>query len=1205
MFINLLNFELRQQFRSGTLIAAAAFFGFAGFMLTMNAVKFPNVYINSPYSIAYHICIVSKGLIFLMTLQCAATLMREIDFRMDGIVYSTPVTKSHYLLTRLLGVLTATFLAFSCFVAGTLLGTMLVNADPSQLGPFHWSHYMVPLMTIALPNAVFCLSVLALLTVSTQNRIVIYLGGLLLFVLYFLAAVYTNAPWIAGSIPADAEKMALAGLIDPLGTSAFMEQSRYWNTVDRNTLTVSLEGTFLYNRMLWTAISIVLMAITWRLYHFRQPRERRPHKTEPATNAPGNSSYVTVPVHEGHNRLAFFSRIRQETAFTIKGLPFLMMLVIWEFVLIMELIPSLQYGIMGSPTYPVTGKILTYILEIVSFFGAVTVIFFSSEMMDRDRSSGFYHILDATPVSNAVLLSSKIAALSIIPFLLITAAILAGMMLQVSAGYYHLEIPVYMSAYYYAGLPLMLIGVLAIFVQTLVTNRYLAMLITAVIVFITGSTVGSIVGFEHPLQLFAERLLVPYSDFIGFGNFGRAFHWRMFYWGSIVFFLIIMIYGGWRRGELSPRARWRRLLLLSRKPTAIIGLLAIAGAGFSATIIQSDINGQFMTRNQQRAWSAAYETTWKPRSIQPQPVISDVDLTVDLYPSQQRYAIAGTYQITNANNHPLTEAFIGLHQDAQLHQIEISGGQMTEIDEKFRHYSLVFDPPLQPAEIRDVHFETSVQRSGFLPINPFNVIIENGSFIRLSRYVPFFGYAEDFELTNPDRRRSYGLPEQSPIAPLVPRQERRADGRANRDINLAMTVTTEAGQTVVATGKQIRNWQEDGRNCFRFQSTKKIPNRYAISSARYANRKTTYRDIEIEVLYHPGHEANAGRILTAAKDALDYCQEHFTPYQYEQLRFAEISSLTDAIGATSYPATLYFVEDRGFLADLRDSTVVDFVYKMVAHETSHQWWGGQMNPRYQEGERLLVETLAAHSESQIYRRAYGEALFYQSLQNEADRYFANRSFTTERPLYKIDGPQNSHVYYHKGALAMAALTHYLGEEAVNRALQKLLHIARSEREPPTSLDLLDGLRNIAADSLRQQIDDWLTKIVIYDLRCDSVKTTHQADGRYRNDIYVSVARFEEDGNGHQVETAIDEWLEIAITSADAESDGTVNDQRMLFKQRMTSGKNHFEIISTSAPAQVIIDPWMLFPDPNHVDNRKSITLTAREQPLEETIIDGK
>ena len=74
-------------------------------------------------------------------------------------------------------------------------------------------------------------------------------------------------------------------------------------------------------------------------------------------------------------------------------------------------------------------------------------------------------------------------------------------------------------------------------------------------------------------------------------------------------------------------------------------------------------------------------------------------------------------------------------------------------------------------------------------------------------------------------------------------------------------------------------------------------------------------------------------MLKAMRDALSYASNEFGPYQHEVARIIEFPRYRRF--AQSFPGTMPYSEAIGFITDLRDTSRIDMVYYVVAHEVAH------------------------------------------------------------------------------------------------------------------------------------------------------------------------------------------------------------------------------------------------------------------------------
>jgi uncharacterized protein YihD (DUF1040 family) len=218
---------------------------------------------------------------------------------------------------------------------------------------------------------------------------------------------------------------------------------------------------------------------------------------------------------------------------------------------------------------------------------------------------------------------------------------------------------------------------------------------------------------------------------------------------------------------------------------------------------------------------------------------------------------------------------------------------------------------------------------------------------------------------------------------------------------------------------------------------------------------------------------------------------------------------------------------------------------------------------------------------------YGTHMMRKFLKYELDRYLAGRGGEAieEMPLYRVENQQ--YIHYRKGSIVMYALKDYLGEEAINRALSRLIEQTAYRYKPyPTSRDLLRNLRQEATTQAQQAlITDLFEKIIIWDLKMDDAEVTQREDGRFDVTLTLQALKFEADGEGAQTEVPLDMPIDIGIFSSNPDK-VTEGDEHVLLleKHRVVSGSNKLSFIVDEAPSHAGIDPYNKLIDRNSDDN---------------------
>src|SRR6185295_14945047 len=126
--------------------------------------------------------------VFLAAAFCANAVVRDREYRMEEIVFTTAVQKRQYLLGRFTGSLLATFTAFATSALGMLIATFMPWHEAERLGAIHVGDYVKALLVFGVPNLLFVAVVLFGVATLTRSVLASYVGAVFVYVLYFVGA---------------------------------------------------------------------------------------------------------------------------------------------------------------------------------------------------------------------------------------------------------------------------------------------------------------------------------------------------------------------------------------------------------------------------------------------------------------------------------------------------------------------------------------------------------------------------------------------------------------------------------------------------------------------------------------------------------------------------------------------------------------------------------------------------------------------------------------------------------------------------------------------------------------------------------------------------------------------------------------------------------------------------------------------------------
>ena len=1243
MLTKVFQFEWHYHSRQLSFMAAVVLFFVMGFFGVHGNFGGADVKSNSPFATTFFLSLLSLMSLFVITIFCANAVLRDSQNKMESIIYTTAITKFQYLFGRFAGLVCAVFAVLAIAALGMFLGSFLVEAE--RLGPVKLWNYAGPLFIFGIPNILFSAALLFAVATLTRSTVATYVAGVLIYVLYFVASIFGNSPLMASATPTGPQNELLPVLLDPYGMVGFMGQARFWTPFERNIQFIALEGNFLLNRIFWSGCAILIFSIVYKLFAFRvltnhAEKRRRKKRAETHTEAInwGAGSVAknfpelipqppslkkrrglklplslqerglggefedrkqsikdiayqplsTSPQLFASQWAAFLSKIKLEISVILKSIPFFVLMLLWIFLVSIEVSEPLFSGIKGIASYPASGLIVTLIHEPLTKIGIFIVIFYGAELLWRERSAHIDELIDSTPASNAVMLISKFAALTGLVGIVILSSILTGIVIQAVNSYYHFEPEVYLSLVYYGGYPLLLIAALALFIQTIISRKYLGMILTgAFFIFIMKKRTF---GLEHPLLRYAMAPELIFSDMNGTGHYADSFHWLMLYWSAAAGLLVLIAIGLWQRGiPARLKHRVRSFSLAGGRNGVIIAavcfILLLASGGY--IFYQTNIRTTYMTAEQSLDYKADYEKRYRPFAARPQLSITAVKTTVDLYPEERRYHINGTFGLKNKTGAAIDTIIVGVDPEVTFKEFVFPNTVIVEHDNRFGQFWLKPNTPLQPGDEVKMEFTVDVAKSGFLPFNSENSIVGNASYIEVEKYIPYFGYSSRNELHKARDRRKRDLPEENKATLPGEHEPQYYDW-----IDFETVISTTSDQTVLSVGELQKDWQENGRRYFHFKSNQPVSYMFACASATYETVKTSHNGIDIELYYQPGHTYNVERMLSSAKQSLDYFAENFSPYQYQHLRIAEIPHYIG--GATAYPGAIFATEKIGFLSDMRNPEKIDYVFLLMAHELAHQWWPYQMPPADVAGYKVLTETLANYAEMLILEDSFGKPSIRAYLKNELDGYLASRGYDPEEsPLYISAGRDEFYIHYQKGAIVMHALKELLGREALNTAIKNLMVKKGIPNSRATTLDFLEELYKVTPETHHRIIDDWMKKIVIYDLKIASADYTLLDDSRYRVDLKITAQKNEVNSNGEETPLPIDEHFDIAIFSKHPDEAKAESDVLYFQKHYITQEATELSLIVEKEPSFASIDPYICIVDRNRFDNIKAVEVVSR------------
>ncbi len=1085
MWYNIFKFEIAYRIRRPDTYVFFIFlflFSIVGVDFIFQGAELGGIKKNAPLVIAKTMGANTGIFMILASMIMGVSVLRDFEYQMESLMFVNPITKKDYLLGRFLGSFSILLFVFSSIFFGMIIGEFMPWQDPKDLLYFDLLAYLQSFISISLPILFFGASLFFVSGALSRNLAVVYTQGIILFVVFMLTKAISNE--------------YLQALLDPFSLTTLSLVTESWTTLETNSQLIPFNGVLFYNKLVWLSLGVLTLVFGYKKFDFNVIKSKRfkSKKQQPVAIqevANQNNAIPEVQAQQGftlkwnqlmHFSWFYFKSICKQASF-------------WAIVIcgmIIILINSVNLGtVYGVDSYPATYFIVEELQQTSIYFFIIILVFYSGELIWKERSAKLDLICDATPVSSFINLLGKYIGLLLIYVVLMISLIVSGIIFQSISGYYNYELQVYLYGFFLEIFPfLALYTFIAFFIQAITNHKFIGVLL--VLMFFICNVALGLFGFDHDLYFFGGDALASYSDMNGYGHFLRPYLFIKTYWFLFGMILLVVASLFLTRGTETNflkrlEASSSRLSISLLKFTSVLILAFILLGGY--IFYNTNVVNEYWTNSEATQFRVDYEKTLKQFEYIPQPKIVAVNLKVDLYPSKRDYTVEGYYLLKNTNETAIEEIHIQklIEANIKLENVIFEAGARLDTQYNKYDYSIYkLNESLQSGATIKMDFKQTFTTRGFEESGSNENIVENGIFFN-NKDLPTIGYNRKYELSDNEERADYKLAERfikegrdHPNEVLNARSGSDSDG-----IDFEMVIGTAKDQTAIVPGELLKQWQERDRNYFHYKMKQPIIDFYSIISARYELKKDTWQPksdpisqpVDLEIYYHKGHEYNLDRMMAGMKASLDYYSKNFSPYQYQQLRIMEFPRYAEF--AQSFPGTIPFSESIGFILDIDDEKDIDMAFYVTAHEVAHQWFGLQVEAANVQGQHFILESLSQFAAIMVLKQHFPDKKVQQFLELQEEKYReGQRKEASQEPALALVENQD-YVYYAKGAIAMYRLQENIGEDKVNLALKRFLEdwntidgkLKTKTKRYATSKDLLQYFRDVTPDSQQHLIKD--------------------------------------------------------------------------------------------------------------------------------------
>ncbi|MDP2714350.1 M1 family aminopeptidase [Rheinheimera sp.] len=1000
-------------------------------------------------------------LMFYLPLLCGALaplmLLRDQNHDMTELIHSTPVPLAQRLLARA-AVLTLLFAGLM------LIGFSIIYYLLCQHFGFQASLLRLNLWDfafMALPACAFYAMLAGCLTQRFSSNVVLYAVFAGLWLVYLVLASMTGAPMLAGSTINSDALFNVMRLLDPFGNTALIALYQH------NPPQLYGDSIFYLSRLLYCLLTAGLFYLSLRLKPYQDRVKPLPDGSSHQLVQQQPYRAVTAkPV----GALQLWQLTRTALTTLLKQRLNQFILLGWTLLLGNEVLSGINYAEPLAVLHPTSLDALNRIADdVLPFLGSLLTLLWSYQLNWRNRHSAMAELIAAAPVRSGILLAGNMLALTALILLMMLLSALACLAAEWLANS-EINLRLYPEVLGKVALPLTLLGALFSVFHTICRSPLTAAACCVVTLLLKYTPLSGKLGLTHTMWNIAGSPLQPADAYWRFEQSQSVF------WPFMTFWLLLSIGLLWlaarwshRSGSFTNAKRWT----LNLSSSLLLILAVMSGVHLHLNIIAER---PLMSSDLREQWRANYEQRYASWAAVAQPGISHIDAQVDIYPQQGEAVFTLNYTLQNRTAEPVSKLLVGNYSASTIAGLRLSVPHSIEADQQLGQYVLTLTQPLAPGDTVQMHSKLNFRQPSYWPAVLPQLVKPSFSYLRGIPLLPTLGFQTEYQLRNPELRQQYGLapleltkPSRlfavaQGIAPVHPAATAQYDW-----VNLHSVVSTDIGQTPLAQGELVRQWQQHGRQYAEFQTRGPIRNAlawYSISGQTLSRQHGATR----LTLYSPLINAAAELNMQAMQDTLDWMTQHIAPYRGTALSLLAMPDM----GATGYalPQLIMINHRVGFRAEPSADAGFDQRYRRAVHETAHQWFGHDIGNGVLADSAFLVESLAKYVELVLIEQRYGSAAMQALVEYERERFALAVRRSTQQRSALVDATA-SHDLYSRATLVFAILRQQLGDAVISQALRQLWQQHAYPKTPATSMDFVRALQAQVKPQQQQLVQELL------------------------------------------------------------------------------------------------------------------------------------
>jgi len=990
-------------------------------------------------------------------------LFKDLDFKTAETFYSYPVNDKAWFL----GKFTAAYIVNLSICLSYTLGFTVLQytgiAEPDKFGPMPWGPLFHAFLIFSVPNMLIVTTIALSMVVFFRTMAASYMGVFMVTMIFL----------VAESTRENSAAVMVNYLMDPFCFTYTKDVMEALPVALKNYGYMQLDAVYWANRLLWVAISGILLLVATKRFSFSYfltkpvSRKKTVEDNTETSFSPGFtlSSGKVFGIGESLKKIIRLSFLEFKNTVRPVGFKIILGILVLMF-FGYNMLWNAEYYI-HTDTLPITSAMTLTRLPNGVFILLLLAVF-SGELLFKERSTNMWEITDVLPVPTWVTYLSKFIAMTGVAMLFALALLIPGLLAQIVQGFYEIEWSVYFNdlfSYHFGWLTYLMAIALAFFVGSLLAQRFVSHIITVgILLFII---VMADIGIIEQVRLMFPFTpgVEDYSEMAAYGTFGTAGRSYNIMWFTLSAALLTAGIWFWNRGSMQAlvkRTSVRRTQLHFAGKIAIVLLLAVFFYMQYSVMANDHEHGNFKFDAIEDAEDAEYERLFKYIEAQNQPKVCGVDLIVDIAPDERKADYSFTMLLTNTGNTAIDSLHLSLKDFVVLHNAELNANEISASWYNEKHNQMVFYVPetLQPGDTATLSGACTFQYFGYSSSDPQEALVYNGSFLQ-EDILPYIGYNADKELDQNRTRGDEGLEK------LISRMDPTDDSLSLQNNALSpnailhkttIKARTNNGQSLVATGLVKADETIDGKTYSVFETELSAAMKWQIAVADYKDYNATLsNNIGLHIKYDERHAYNLEHIKDAVDKGISFLSESLGDYPYSEVHLVEIPFYSDEDFYTT-PNQIAISEKHCWTADGSREKDLSYIYYALCREVFAQWIQQNMQVADVQGADMILKALPEAYALAYVQQQFGDNILDIYLEKKQSRYGKGRGneSNSEPPLIYADGAD--YLEANKGALELLKIIQELGIDKVSETVKTFQYAASGK--PVVFKDLYTDLKSM-------------------------------------------------------------------------------------------------------------------------------------------------